>query len=55
MTFLAVPIVALLAWQLVPVAPFGIDGWRWVGGGGVAAGAVMRYSQAAVAAYGMPA
>jgi putative MFS transporter len=25
-----VPIVALLAWQLVPIAPFGLDGWRWV-------------------------
>ena len=24
------PIVALLGWLLVPYAPFGIDGWRWV-------------------------
>jgi MFS transporter, putative metabolite:H+ symporter len=29
-TFLAVPIVALLAWLLVPTAPLGLDGWRWV-------------------------
>ena len=29
-SFLAVPAVALLAWRLVPEAPFGIDGWRWV-------------------------
>ena len=29
-SFLAVPAVALLAWLLVPAAPFGIDGWRWV-------------------------
>lgn len=29
-SFLAVPLVALLAWLLVPVAPFGLDGWRWV-------------------------
>ncbi len=29
-TFLAVPLVALLAWLLVPAAPFGVDGWRWV-------------------------
>ncbi len=29
-TFLAVPIVALLAWKLVPLAPLGVDGWRWV-------------------------
>jgi putative MFS transporter len=28
--FLAVPIVALLGWLLVPQMPFGIDGWRWV-------------------------
>jgi putative MFS transporter len=28
--FLAVPVVAFLAWQLVPIAPFGLDGWRWV-------------------------
>jgi putative MFS transporter len=26
----AYPIAALLAWALVPAAPFGIDGWRWV-------------------------
>ena len=29
-SFLAVPLVALLAWLLVPVAPFGVSGWRWV-------------------------
>lgn len=28
--FLAVPLVAFLSWLLVPIAPFGIDGWRWV-------------------------
>ena len=28
--FVAVPVVALLAWWLVPLAPYGIDGWRWV-------------------------
>jgi putative MFS transporter len=28
--FLAVPVVAFLAWRLVPIAPFGLDGWRWV-------------------------
>jgi putative MFS transporter len=28
--FLAVPIVAFLAWLLVPQAPFGFEGWRWV-------------------------
>jgi MFS transporter, putative metabolite:H+ symporter len=28
--FTAIPIVAFLAWVLVPRAPFGFDGWRWV-------------------------
>jgi putative MFS transporter len=28
--FCAVPFVALVAWALVPRAPFGVDGWRWV-------------------------
>jgi putative MFS transporter len=28
--FIAVPIVALLAWWLVPLSPYSVDGWRWV-------------------------
>jgi putative MFS transporter len=28
--FIAVPIVAALAWWLVPLTPYGVDGWRWV-------------------------
>ena len=28
--FTAVPIVAFLAWWLVPLAPYGVEGWRWV-------------------------
>jgi putative MFS transporter len=28
--FSAVPIVALVAWRLVPLRPWGFDGWRWV-------------------------
>jgi putative MFS transporter len=28
--FTAVPVVAFLSWQLVPLTVFGIDGWRWV-------------------------
>ncbi|HUN61608.1 MAG TPA: MFS transporter [Candidatus Sulfotelmatobacter sp.] len=28
--FTSVPVVALLAYLLVPRAPFGLDGWRWV-------------------------
>ena len=29
-SFSVVPVVALLAWLLVPQKPFGFDGWRWV-------------------------
>jgi len=29
-SFSVVPVVALLAWLLVPLKPFGVDGWRWV-------------------------
>lgn len=28
--FAVVPVVALLSWRLVPLAPFGLAGWRWV-------------------------
>jgi MFS transporter, putative metabolite:H+ symporter len=28
--FTALPVVAFLAWQLVPQTIFGLDGWRWV-------------------------
>src|SRR6185437_12089991 len=28
--FVAVPVVTLLAWILVPLAPLGFSGWRWV-------------------------
>ena len=28
--FAVIPFVAFLAWQLVPISPFGFDGWRWV-------------------------
>ena len=28
--YCAVPAVALMSWWLVPLTPFGIDGWRWV-------------------------
>ncbi|MBV9735862.1 MAG: MFS transporter, partial [Acidisphaera sp.] len=28
--FAVVPIVAFLSYELVPIAPFGFDGWRWV-------------------------
>ncbi|QWG18461.1 MFS transporter [Bradyrhizobium sediminis] len=28
--FTAVPVVAALSWWLVPLQPYGVDGWRWV-------------------------
>jgi MFS transporter, putative metabolite:H+ symporter len=28
--FSIVPVVALLAWLMVPASPYGLDGWRWV-------------------------
>jgi putative MFS transporter len=28
--FIAVPLVAFLSWWLVPLSPYGVDGWRWV-------------------------
>ena len=28
--FCSIPLIALLAWRLVPLSPFGLDGWRWV-------------------------
>ena len=28
--FAVVPVVAFIAYKLVPISPFGIDGWRWV-------------------------
>lgn len=28
--FTAIPLVALVSWLLVPLRPFGVDGWRWV-------------------------
>jgi MFS transporter, putative metabolite:H+ symporter len=33
-SFCIVPVVALLAWLIVPRNPFGLDGWRWVVGFG---------------------
>jgi putative MFS transporter len=29
-TYCAVPTVGFLSWRLVPLTPYGIDGWRWV-------------------------
>jgi putative MFS transporter len=28
--FVCVPVVSFLAWLLVPTAPLGLEGWRWV-------------------------
>ena len=40
--FIAVPVVAFLAWLLVPLHPFGVDGWRVVVAIG-ASGAIVVY------------
>lgn len=40
--FAAVPLVALLGWLLVPLHPFGFEGWRWVALIG-ASGALMAW------------
>src|SRR5450631_142692 len=29
-SFCIVPVVALLAWLIVPLRPLGLDGWRWI-------------------------
>ncbi len=29
-TYAVVPLIAFLAWKLVPLSPLGFDGWRWV-------------------------
>jgi putative MFS transporter len=29
-TYSVVPVIAFLAWKLVPLSPLGLDGWRWV-------------------------
>jgi MFS transporter, putative metabolite:H+ symporter len=39
--FIAVPIVAFLSWWLVPLSPYGVDGWRWVVLTGAAASMVI--------------
>lgn len=28
--FCCVPFVAFMAYELIPIAPFGLDGWRWI-------------------------
>ncbi len=46
--FSAVPVVALLAWWLVPQDPLGFDGWRWVILIGAAGAVVIWYIRRAV-------
>jgi len=43
-SFCIVPVVALLAWLIVPLKPLGFDGWRWV---------VLLGSAGAVAVWGL--
>jgi putative MFS transporter len=39
--FVAVPVVAALSWWLVPLSPYGVEGWRWVVLTGAAASMVI--------------
>ncbi len=41
--FAVVPVVAFIAYMLVPIAPFGIDGWRWVVGIGSAGALIVWF------------
>lgn len=41
--FMVVPLVALISYLLVPIAPLGIDGWRWVAGIGAVGAAFVWY------------
>jgi putative MFS transporter len=44
-TYCAVPAVAFFAWRLVPIAPLGFDGWRWVVLIGTLGGVVVWFLQ----------
>ena len=46
--FLAVPAVALTCYLLLPLSPFGIEGWRWVFLGGTASAVVVWFIRARV-------
>jgi putative MFS transporter len=46
--FSAIPAVAFLAWLLVPIAPFGFDGWRWVVLAGSAGAVIVWFIRLAV-------
>ncbi len=46
--FSAIPAVALLAWLLVPRAPLGLDGWRWVVLAGSAGALIVWFIRRAV-------
>ena len=44
--FCAVPVVAFLSYLLIPVAPLGIDGWRWIALIGASAAVVVWWIRA---------
>ena len=44
-TYCAVPVVAFLAWRLVPLSPLGFEGWRWVVLIGTVGGVVVWFLQ----------
>lgn len=46
--FASIPMAALLGWLLVPIAPFGISGWRYVAGFAAVAAVVVWFIRRAV-------
>ena len=46
--FCAIPLVAFLAWLLVPLAPLGVSGWRWVILIGAAGAVVVWFARRAI-------
>ena len=44
--FTAVPVVAYLSYLLIPTAPLGLDGWRWVALIGASAAVLVRWMRA---------
>jgi putative MFS transporter len=46
--FCAIPLVAALSWLLVPIAPLGMAGWRWVILAGAAGAVVAWFARRAV-------
>jgi putative MFS transporter len=46
--YLAMPVLAFLSWQLIPLSPFGVSGWRWIIIAGGSGAVVVWYLQAKI-------